>query len=357
MVSVSLQDKRLLYSGRIDDEDPERPEFIFPASSLTFWFYGSKAVLEVENHRVFWDNFVGAWVDGKEKKWKLKAEGRTKIVLLDEEKDRENTGHKVIFFKRQDCCHSFSLCSLQLSEGGYLLEGLKKPERRMEVYGDSVSAGEVSEAVDYVGQPDPVHEGEYSNSWYSYAWIAARKLGAELYDIAQGGIPLLNGTGWVGPTYPGMEFMWDKQHYHPGLGKVKDWDFSKMQPHLVLIAIGQNDSHPVDVMKEDFFGERAGLWKRKYRELVENIREKYPAAVLVLATTILEHHRNWDLAIDEVCEAMRRDGDERVFHLLYSRNGCGTPGHVRIPEAQEMAGELVRFIEELPVKVWDEKIS
>lgn len=398
MVSVSLQDERLLYSGRIDDEDPQRPVFIFPASSLTFWFYGKRAVLVVENHRVFWDNYVGAWVDGKEKKWKLKAEGRTEIVLLDEEWEGEegraiaekagemgevadagegvnmgeaadagegmNMGegvggrkrHEVIFFKRQDCCHSFSLCSLQLSENGCLLEGPLKPARRMEVYGDSVSAGEVSEAVDYVGKPDPEHEGEYSNSWYSYAWIAARKLGAELYDIAQGGIPLLNGTGWVGPTYPGMEFMWDKLHYHPGLGKVKEWDFSRFVPHLVLIAVGQNDSHPVDVMKEDIGGERARFWKKKYRELVENIRGKYPKAVILLATTILEHHRNWDLAIDEVCEDLRRDGDERVFHFLYSRNGCGTPGHIRIPEAEEMAEELVHFIEGLSVNVWDEEV-
>ena len=47
----------------------------------------------------------------------------------------------------------------------------------MEVFGDSVSCGEVSEALKYVGKPDPEHDGEYSNSWYSYAWITARKLG------------------------------------------------------------------------------------------------------------------------------------------------------------------------------------
>lgn len=356
---ISLQDKCLNYSGRIDWEDAERPEFIFPASSLTFSFCGSRAVIEVENHRVFWDNYVGAWIDGKEKKWKLKEEGRTRIVLLDEEEEagegaeKRQSSHQVIFFKRQDCCHTFRLCSLEISEGGYLLEAHKKPERRMEVYGDSVSAGEVSEAVEYVGRPDPEHQGEYSNSWYSYAWIAARKLGAELYDIAQGGIPLLNGTGWVEPDYPGMEFVWDKLHYHPGLGKVKPWDFSRYQPHLVVIAIGQNDSHPVDIMREDFCGERAGVWKKQYRKLAEDIREKYPKAVIILATTILEHHKNWDLAIGEVCEGIRRDGDKRVFHFLYGRNGCGTPGHVRIPEAEEMAGELARFIEELPVKVWD----
>lgn len=350
---ISLTDDRLSYMGRIDWEDREHPEMIFPASSLTFWFYGNEAVLELENHRIFWDNYVGAWIDGKEKRWKLNPEGITRIVLVDAGEEKEMKGHKVIFFKRQDCCHTFSIRSLTISDGGYLLNAPEKPVRRMEVYGDSVSAGEVSEAVEYTGKPDPEHEGEYSNSWYSYAWIAARRLGAELYDIAQGGIPLMNGTGWVAPDYPGMEFVWDKLHYHPQPGKVKAWDFSRYCPHLVVVAIGQNDSHPVDIMKEEFHGEQAMEWRRRYRKLVENIRRQYPNAVIVLATTILEHHKNWDLAIDEVCEAIRRDGDMRVVHFLYTRNGCGTPGHIRIPEAEEMAGELVSFVEHLDMPVWE----
>lgn len=358
---VSLQDKRLLYTGRIDWENPEQPEFIFPATSLAFRFCGSGAVLEVENTPIYWDNYLGAWIDGEEKKWKLNPKGRTRIVLVDEdggEKEGEQEAeHQVLIFKRQDCCHTVSLCALELSEGGFLLDAPERPTRRMEVYGDSVSAGEVSEAIDYVGKPDPEHQGEYSNSWYSYAWMAARKLGAELYAVAQGGIPLLNGTGWVAPpTYPGMEAVWDKIHYHPQLGKVKDWDFSGYQPHLVLIAIGQNDSNPKDVMKEDFYGGQAMLWRRKYREFVENIRRKYPKAVIVLATTILEHHPNWDLAIDQVCEDMRRDGDGQIVHLMYNRNGCGTPGHLRIPEAEEMAEELVSFIEHLDMPVWEKNV-
>ena len=66
-----------------------------------------------------------------------------------------------------------------------------KPEKKIEVYGDSVSAGEVSEAVDYVGKEDPEHQGQYSNSWYAYSAITARKLNAQLHDVAQGGIALL----------------------------------------------------------------------------------------------------------------------------------------------------------------------
>ncbi len=66
----------------------------------------------------------------------------------------------------------------------------------IEVYGFFLfPAGEVSEAVDHVGQKDPEHNGGYSNSWYSYAWMTARKLNAQIHDIAQGGIALMNGTG------------------------------------------------------------------------------------------------------------------------------------------------------------------
>lgn len=93
-------------------------------------------------------------------------------------------------------------------------------------------------------------------------------LNAELHDIAQGGIPLLNGTGWVAPpVYPGMEFMWDKVHYHPQLGRVTNWDFSLYRPHLVIVAIGQNDSNPADIMKED----RKGKRQRSGREHIRNL--------------------------------------------------------------------------------------
>lgn len=346
---VQLNDPQIQYCGRIDWADAGKPEFIFPATSMQFCFFGSKAKLTVSNRHVCWDNYVGAIVDGVQKTWKLQEEGKTELVLVDEERERR---HKVLFFKRMDCAHEMKLESLELSEGGYLVKPLPVPERKIEVYGDSVSAGEVSEALDYVGKEDPVHNGEYSNSWYSYAWILARKLHAQLHDVAQGGIPLLRGTGWVAPPdYPGMEDMWDKLHYHPQLSRVENWDFSRYTPHLVLVAIGQNDNHPQDYMKEDPQGARARRWKETYKQFVGQIREKYPRAVILLMTTILEHDKNWDAAIDEVCGSL---GDERIRHFLFTRNGCGTSGHIRITEAEEMADELADYIQALPFDVWEE---
>ena len=376
-MKVSLNDKKLNYCGRIDDRDSERPVFIYPATSMEFSFYGKSAVLYVSSKRICWKNFVGAIVDGVQKKWEVSEEGITKIELIREERERK---HHILFFKRMDCCHELTLEALELSEGARLLDPPPRPERRIEVYGDSVSAGEVSEALDYVGRPDPVHEGQFSNSWYSYAWMTARKLHAEIHDIAQGGIPVVNGTGWVDPpVYPGMEYLWDKLHYHPQLGYGDEtisadesapflteegrkaamyWDFSRYTPQVVILAVGQNDSNPEDYMRKDPAGEKAEHFRETYRKLVENIRGKYPKALIVLSTTILEHDRAWDDAIETVYQELKKE-DPLIRHFVYTRNGVGTPGHIRIPEAEEMSEELAAYIEkvnrELPEPFWPEE--
>ena len=222
----SLAHRFLMFSGRIDDRNLERPEFIFPASSLFFRFFGREAKLTVTNRNAYWNNAAGAIVDGVQKRFGLKNEGVTELVLLQEEEDGE---HEVLFFKRMDGCHEMVLEELQLSE-----------------------------AVHCIGRPDPEHQGEFSNSWYSYGWILARKLNACLHDIAQGGIALMDGTGWfLEPEQMGMETVWDKVHYHPDFGEPTCWDFSRYIPQVVIVAVGQNDSHPRDFMAEEMAGELA----------------------------------------------------------------------------------------------------
>ena len=347
---IELDHEKLRYSGRIDDRNPKRPEFIFPASYLAFRFQGTAAWVTVENRRGCWDNYLGIILDGKQWKVKLPDEGKIRVCLGENLAD---VPHEVMVFKRQDACHEYALTGLELSEESRLLEPPERPARRIEVFGDSVSAGEVSEAVDYVGKPDPEHSGEFSNSWYSYSWIAARRLGAELHDTAQGGIALMDGTGWFcDPVFPGMESCWDKVHYNPALGPATDWDFKRYRPHVVVAAIGQNDSHPEDYMKEDPEGKKAKRWKAVYRQWIEALRKTYPRAAIVLTTTILCHDPSWDKAIHQVWEEL---GDERIYHFLYSENGSGTPGHIRIPEAERMAEELSRFIESLPEEIWQDE--
>lgn len=341
-------DPAFVYSGRIDFDRKDAPVLVFPCTSIRFVMNGKIGRIQIENNHLCWENSLGILVDGELKeRMVLPESGSTE---LDFSRYLDGNEHEITIFKRQDACHYVTFLGLITEENAVVKRGTENPARRIEVYGDSVSAGEVSEAVDYVGKPDPEHNGQFSNAYYSYSWICARKLGAEIHDIAQGGISLFDREGYfAAPDYVGMLSCYDKIQYNPQLGEQKDWDFSEYIPHVVIIAIGQNDAHPVNYMAEDYDGEHAALWRAEYGRFVRSLREKYPHAHIILTTTILGHDPSWDRAIDAVAEELQ---DEKVHHFLYTKNGCGTPGHIRIPEAEEMAGELAAFIESLGDEVW-----
>lgn len=361
MKRISPSNEYLEYSGRIDFKELESPLFIYPCSYVKIKFRGTKIYAVIKNRHSYWDNFLGILCDGIESK--ICIYDQKNPIADDMEQRIEVAGdllageHEVVLFKRQDACHVYQFLGFEIEgEDAEICRLPQKPDRRIEVFGDSVSAGEVSEAIDFVGKKDPEwHQGEFSNSYYSYSWILARKLGAQLHDIAQGGIPLLNGTGWFSiqngtkQYYLGMESMYDKLMYHAGLGEMTKWDFQKYRPHVVIVAIGQNDSNPKDYMKDDYHGEQAAFWIRKYQAFIRKLREIYPKAEIILTTTILEHDSNWDRAIEDAGKGLQ---DDRVHHFFYKDNGRGTPGHIRKPEAEQMAEELCGFIESLGEEIW-----
>lgn len=345
---ISPAHEALQYMGRIDWDDPENPIWAYPCTSVRVRFTGSVAKACVTNYRGCWDNYLGVIVDGVQTKLLLAPEGRQEITLAEGLSEGE---HELLLFKRQDMCHAVQLHGLGFAENAEISVPEALPKRRIEVYGDSVSAGEVSEAVEFCGQVDPPHNGEFSNSYYSYSWCTARLLGAQLHDIAQGGASLMADTGYFhAPDYLGMEQIYDKIEYNDQVLPTKQWDFARYTPHVVILAIGQNDNHPDDYMSADIDCEKAKVWRAHYRDFVANLRKIYPNAHIILSTTILNHHENWDISIDRVCTSL---ADAKVHHFLYSKNGCGTHGHIRIPEAEQMARELSAFIETLP-NVWED---
>lgn len=189
-MKIYPDDDRLSYSGRIDWSDREAPIFIYPCTSVAAGFTGDRLKVHVRNRNAYWNNYLGCILDGEQSSLPLPENGESVLEI-----PVEKSGvHELLLFKRQDACHELTFLGLEIGEGESLLPRPPKTDRKIEVYGDSVSAGEVSEAVEYVGQQDSAHSGQYSNSWYSYAWMTARKLDAQIHDIAQGGIALLDGV-------------------------------------------------------------------------------------------------------------------------------------------------------------------
>ncbi len=342
---ICPDDPALRYTGRIGMEDPANPFFIYVCSSVALRLTGRVLRVFLTNQHSFYENRLGVMVNG----------AHHAILLENGAQEIDLSGllgqdvNDVLLYKRQDCCHAFTLQGFAVAQDGQLLPLPPRPARRIEVYGDSVSAGEVSEAEFACAQPDPEgHNGLYSNGWLSYAWQAARMMDAEIHDVATGGMALLDGTGYFfGPGYIGLESCWDKVNYYPPFGPATDWDFTRYTPQVVVVAIGQNDHNPVNIMAEDYDSEASRHWRARYGRFLRQLREKYPDAHIVCTTTILGHDPAWDRAIGQ---CVQDAGDGRIHHFLYTNNGCGTPGHIRGSEAAVMARELADFLE----PVWSE---
>lgn len=341
---ISMNHEYLQYAGRVDFADPKQPVFLFPATYVRFRLTGRTLKVRLHNAHHLWENRLGVVVNGEQFGVLLDWDADCVIDLSEHLADGVN---EVMLFKRQDSCHKVIFHDMEID--GELLPPPERPTRRIEFYGDSVSAGEVTERDDHAGQLDPPdHNARWNNVWHSYAWQAARLLNAEISDIAQGGIALQDGRGWFPPC--GMLTAWNTIAYNPHWNDLRPWDFTRWMPHVVVVAIGQNDNAQGDYMHEDYEGELARQWRSDYRRFITQLRATYPRAYILCTTTVMTHSPEWDTAIDSVVAEL---ADERVRHFLYTGNGAVTPGHVRRCEAEKMAQELAAYVETLD-NVWED---
>ncbi len=335
------------YTGRIDFSNPICPSFIYPGSSIHVAFTGTSAALRVRNLYQCDENALGFLIDGKEGKVLLSTDAEVRDCLL---ADNLSAGrHELILWKRAaGGCHYFDFFGMLLDDGAEAIPLGTRPERRIECYGDSVSAGEVCEAFEYIGMVDPEgHQGKFSNSWHSYAMLSARNLGAEIHNDSQGGIAVLDDTGYFVNGKVGLVSTWDKLRYNPELGPCTSWDFASWTPHVVIMALGQNDSYPADYISTD--AKKRKIWIDAYALIMKNLRLKYPNVFFVVITTLLNHEEGWDGALDEMVSSLK---DDRVVRYRFARNGRGTPGHLRIAEHREMASELTGFLKSFGETIW-----
>ena len=325
------------YMGRIDFDDPKRPVLIFPASTVETVFTGTSVGMIIKNIDMQEHCYFGAVIDGVQQAITLKNSYEDELYMLAE--GLEDKEHTLVLFKRMAAAYYAEFSGIVVDEGAEVRNPEHKYDYKLEVYGDSVSAGEVTEAIFYEGQCDPPHHSQYDNSHFGYPAILSRKLNAELHNIAQGGIALLDGTGYFcSDNLTGMLSCYDKLEYSP-YKPTKRWDFTKYTPDCVIIAIGQNDSapDPEAIKRPDY----RRMWKDKYIEMLSDLMEKYPKAEFVLILTALRHDKTWDAAIDEIATEVN---SPRVRHFLFTRNGDVTNGHPRATEQTEMAEELYVYL-------------
>ena len=343
---ITADSNAFVYTGRIDFEDKKEPLMIYAGSMVETKFTGKSIGIYVKNQSMFTYTAIGVLVDNVQYRLELTDSDEEQFFKVPAELGEGE--HTLVVFKRQAAAHYFRFCGIETDDDSIVTAPEKNYTINIEVFGDSVSAGEVTEAFNYEGCADPAeHKGSgvYDNSWFSYPLILGRRLGARVFDNAQGGIALLDRTGFFcGPdreNMRGVESTYDKLSYVPYSRQgITKWDFSRFTPDLIIFAIGQNDHNPCEEeTKSEEFVEK---WKGKYKEILGNLKKHYGAQVkVIMILTVLMHDPRWDTYLDEIEKEL---GDETVRHYRFKRCGTATPGHPRLTEQVEMAEELNTYI-------------
>ncbi len=333
---IPFSHSRLSYCGRIDVNKPEAAEIYWPGSSVTIQFQGTeiKAALRTKKGNAFF--FV--IVDGDESKaFKINPDTVRRTYTI--ASGLAVGKHSVQLFKLTDNTTINWFYGFELNDKAKVLKPAAPPKRKIEFYGNSITAGH---GVDVpIGEKDS-GAPSFFNNYYSYAARTARHYNAQYSCIARSGIGLM--ISWFPKIMPEI---YDRVNPNDQTSK---WDFSKYEPDIVVINLGQNDQWLVTQTEHEQFKARFGTVPpdekfiiQSYINFIKSIRSKYPLASIICALGSMGATQPGSLWPGYVRQAVKESSDQKVFSHFFSYKN--TPGHPKANEQKVMADELIDFID------------
>jgi lysophospholipase L1-like esterase len=202
--------------------------------------------------------------------------------------------------------------------------------RRMELVGDSITAGYGNEGVSPCS-----FSAETENHYQTYGAIAARTLGAELHTVAWSGKGIVYNYG--DDMNEPMPELYDRTIAADGAG----WSFA-WQPDVVAVNLGTNDfstdNDPPQMLYVD-----------TYVEFLAHLREVYPAALLLVLQPSL-YGAEAEMVqgyLEDVVAERQAAGDSAVAYADVNVEwiGSGCDGHPTVATHEGMAGRLVEELQ------------
>jgi hypothetical protein len=333
---VPFNQKNIVYMGRIETIENQCVKIFWPGTSATLIFEGTdaKAILKNGNGTTFFY----AIVDGdSEHAKKIKPDTiKTSYTLAS---GLPKGKHSVQIYKLTDNTTVTSFYGFELNEGAHVLKPDLPGKKRIEFYGNSITAGHGVEVPD--GQNDS-GAPEFFNNYLTYANLTARHYNAQYSCISRSGIGVM--LSWFPIIMPEM---YDR--LNPGDPNSK-WDFSKFTPDIVVINLFQNDSWLINNPEHEQFKARFGKTRpdeqtiiKAYRDLVLKIRSKYPKASIICALGNMDATQKGSFWPGYIETAVKSLGDSKIYTHFFPYKNTG--GHPKVAEQKAMADDLIGFID------------
>ena len=313
------------FIGRFDLSQPDAPTFAWPGTAIALRFTGTAiGVTLTDKGSDKGNNVFEVVLDGKHTVLPLQT-GTKKYALGS---GLTAGAHELLLYRRTEpVFNETTFNGFDVPSSAYLPASM--PTRRLEVIGDSISAGYGNEGVNPCG-----FTAATENHYLTYGALAARAVNAELYTEAWSGIGMLRNyegttTGIMPERYP--RALPDRA--------TSSWDFGKFVPDAVVINLGSNDFAK---------GDPGAAFQAAYLKFVTELRGHYPAARFFLGVGPMfgsDEFAKASTYLKAVIAARASAGDKNLTLLDLgtqdgTADGLGCDYHPSLKTHQKMADKL-----------------
>lgn len=329
---------KVRFIGRFDMTDPAAPRFSFPGTAIATRFTGTSIRVRMKDTPISGpSDFFQVVIDGESK------------GVLEVNKDKElytvaeglpDGTHDLLLHRRTEGLVGVTqFLGFVVDEGEELLPPAPAPNRRIEIIGDSISAGYGIDGPDETC----TFSAQTENNYLAYSAMTARLLGADASIIAWSGIGAYRNYDGTPDTMPRVYGRTIHNEATPA------WDFSSWVPHVVVINLGTNDFNA---------GNPGQPFVDAYAKLVETVRSKYPEAIIFCAVgpMLSDSYPEGAMALTNARTYIRRvvddrtaAGDTRMRFIEFTqhdkaKDGLGCDWHPSAKKNAEMAQQLAEAI-------------
>jgi lysophospholipase L1-like esterase len=307
------------FIGRFTSEH----RFAWSGATIALRFTGTAVSVTLDDTG---DNFYDAVVDGGAP---IVIDARSGMLTYGIATGLAEGPHEVRVTRRTESFFNPStFVSFSVPESAWLASSA--PGRRIEVIGDSISAGYGIEGVG----PGCPFTADTENHSLTYEAVAAKELAADLHTEAWSGIGIYrNNDGTTSNVMPARFPLIIPTE--PGTA----WDFSSFQPDAVIVNLGTND----------FSGGDPGMgFQTAHENFAASLRDHYPTAKIYLAVGPMLSGASYAAALgylEAVVTARQADGDDDIATLEFATTmgseGFGCDYHPNEVTHARMAATLV----------------
>ncbi|HEX3774774.1 MAG TPA: SGNH/GDSL hydrolase family protein, partial [Polyangiaceae bacterium] len=311
------------FIGRFDMTNPNAPVAEWSGSAISLRFTGTSIGVTLSDGA---SDVFEVIIDGQQSV--VPSIGGTNKYTLGS--GLSNGPHDLLIYKRTEAFFGdMAFGGFDIDPSAYLA-GDPVPTRRIELIGDSISAGYGDE-----GMNPCMFMPSTENQYLSYGPLAARALNADLYTEAWSGIGMVSNSGGD-TTMPTMPERYGKTL--PVKDAMDTWDFSKYTPDAVVINLGTNDFSA---------GDPGMNFQTTYTSFVTMLRGHYANARIYLAVGPMLGGGSYTQAktyLNGVISARASAGDKNLALLEFgtqdAADGLGCDSHPSLKTHQKMADKL-----------------